>query len=261
MPYVKTRAIILKVYDYSETSQIAAAFSAEMGRVQVLAKGAKRPKGPFGGVLEPLTMNELGIITRRNTTLYTLSDRALVEPYRSIRRDLRKLYPAMAGAELILASAPEMVPNPELFSLFDEFLAVVSGQAGERLALMAFLLGALRAEGFAPVLDRCVVCGKKRFEKRSHVLSSTAGGVVCGKCRSPAGKVPEGPLMGAVMSVSDASRRIMVQLARTKLRDAARIKVPDNFYLEIKGCLVYYIKSVIERGLRVLEESGGIGGL
>ena len=42
---------ILHVKDFSETSLIAEIFSKELGKVSLLAKGAKKPKSKFFGAL------------------------------------------------------------------------------------------------------------------------------------------------------------------------------------------------------------------
>lgn len=250
---IQSRAIILKVYDYSETSQIAAAYTEKLGRVQALAKGAYRLKGPFGGALEPLTLNNFNIVIKKNTSLYTLAGRKLLDPFRPLRENMNKLYPAMAGAEFILAASRENSPNPELFRMFAEFLETLSSKNGERVVLMSFLLKALESEGFSLVLDRCVECGKKHSEGGRYIVSALTGGMTCKSCASATG-CSGTPLSGP-------GRKILLNLGRTRLAEVPRISVADNFYLEIRRTLLYYIKSVLERGLKTLEDSRGLGGI
>jgi DNA repair protein RecO (recombination protein O) len=248
MPLIKTRAIILKVYDYSETSQIASVFTEDAGRVQILAKGAKRLKGPFHGPLEPVTLNRLAFIVKKTTTLYTLTERVLLDAYRPLRRDLGKLYPACAAVEIVLAITPEAVENKKLFSFFVEVLSVFSSAAGEKIVLLAFLLKVLSAEGFALETGRCMSCGRGRLGRGTVLLSAESGGVLCPACEKNA---------DSGIRISSGARRIIVQLGRLPLREIPGIGVPRNFYLEIKRSLNYYIKSVLERSLRVLDEYKG----
>ncbi|MEZ0230471.1 MAG: DNA repair protein RecO, partial [Planctomycetota bacterium] len=59
MAIQKTDALVLRAIDYSETSQVAWFFTREHGRVHVIAKGARRPRSPFEGALEPLVRGEI----------------------------------------------------------------------------------------------------------------------------------------------------------------------------------------------------------
>ena len=45
-------AFVLHTYPYRETSLIVEAFTAQAGRVAMVARGAKRPKSELSGVLQ-----------------------------------------------------------------------------------------------------------------------------------------------------------------------------------------------------------------
>ena len=47
MPADKTLAIVLRVIDFSESSCVVTLFTRDFGKLTGLAKGARRPKGPF----------------------------------------------------------------------------------------------------------------------------------------------------------------------------------------------------------------------
>lgn len=65
------RAFILHTRPYGETSLLLEAFSAEFGRIGLLAKGARRGKSPWRGLLQPFRLllmswrrrRELGLLT------------------------------------------------------------------------------------------------------------------------------------------------------------------------------------------------------
>ena len=50
----KASALVLKLVDFSETSLVVTLFTREFGKVQALAKGGRRPKGPFESALDLL---------------------------------------------------------------------------------------------------------------------------------------------------------------------------------------------------------------
>ena len=53
----KSLALVLRVFDYSETSQVVHLYARELGKIHGIAKGSKRPasKGTVSGPLDLLT--------------------------------------------------------------------------------------------------------------------------------------------------------------------------------------------------------------
>ena len=54
-------ALVLRRFDYGETSQTARLFSREHGRVGVLAKGVKRPNASLRGPLDLFALAEIDL--------------------------------------------------------------------------------------------------------------------------------------------------------------------------------------------------------
>jgi small GTP-binding protein len=55
MPLVTLDAIVLQAFPYSETSKILRLLTPSHGVQSVIAKGARRPRSRYGGILEPFT--------------------------------------------------------------------------------------------------------------------------------------------------------------------------------------------------------------
>ena len=49
----KTDAIVIRMVEFSETSLVVTLYSREFGRISAIAKGARRPRGPFDGAIVP----------------------------------------------------------------------------------------------------------------------------------------------------------------------------------------------------------------
>src|SRR5947209_15956155 len=165
MAIQKTDALVLRAIDYSETSQVAWFFTREHGRVHVIAKGARRPRSPFEGSLEPLVRGEIVFYRKkRHTTdesgLDLLKEFDPVDRYPGIRGDLGRFCRGNYVIELLreLSMADEPMP-----ALYDAAVATLETLArGEArvldAVLAAFEVRALRAAGVEPSLDRCVEC-------------------------------------------------------------------------------------------------------
>lgn len=71
-------ALVLHTRAYSETSLLVDLFTLEYGRISCIAKGAKRPKSKFRGILQPFM--PLSIFYKGNGSLYTLTECDLAGP-------------------------------------------------------------------------------------------------------------------------------------------------------------------------------------
>ena len=59
MAIIKTEAIVLKTFDFRETSLIAHFFTKDHGRVNGILKGIRKDPRKFASTLEPFSSNEI----------------------------------------------------------------------------------------------------------------------------------------------------------------------------------------------------------
>jgi len=102
---VRTEAIVLRTFDWSETSLIAWVYTRQRGRLHLLAKGARRPRSAFEGALEPLVRGELVSYQRKGKAGDGLEIAKEFDPldrHTGLRRDLARLYRGLYVGELLL---------------------------------------------------------------------------------------------------------------------------------------------------------------
>jgi len=170
VPTLIDQAIVLRQWDYSETSQTVALLTRAHGRLKGIAKGARREKGSFGGGFEPLTRGEIVAIVKPSTDLATLTEWDLQEVFWAARRNLWAHRAGLYFADLAYHAIVDEDPHPGLFD------AAVSGlralrEAGESWdALLRFQWSLLVEMGLQPRLgepgDR-EKGGVYRFDPRS----------------------------------------------------------------------------------------------
>jgi DNA repair protein RecO (recombination protein O) len=183
MALVTLDAIVLQTFPYSETSKILRLLTPSHGVQSVMAKGARRPRSRFGGVLEPFTDGFATLYFRQNRDLQTLSEFDLVRPRQSLGRDLTRFGGASLLAEIVLRTASEDA-SPEVFGRVRQALdrlQDVSGEMAEATAL-AEAWGLVTALGFGPSLDLCVGCGAEIPGAGDFFLDYAAGGLFCADC-------------------------------------------------------------------------------
>jgi DNA repair protein RecO (recombination protein O) len=195
MALVSTPAVILRTYRYSETSKVVRLATRELGVQSAIAKGALRPRSPFGAGLELLSEGLAQLYHRDSRDLQTLAGFDVVSLRRELATDLGRFAGATTLAEVMLKMAP---PSP-LPAAYDallaglQALATVPADAVDSASLRALwlLLGVL---GFAPSLASCVRDDAmiESAESGGPVLFSAAdGGVICARCAA-ASPAPEG---------------------------------------------------------------------
>ena len=131
---IKTRAIVLHRFPYSDSSFIVKALTEECGVVSFIVKGGKRKESPFKGALDPLALSEVVFRENPNTELQFIKEATLIEWRKNLREDLLALAKAQAMAEIVLRYAPQGVPLQAEFQLLEKATAALE-EAKEKYKL------------------------------------------------------------------------------------------------------------------------------
>ena len=202
---VLDEAIVLRVREYSESSQIVALWTRGHGRVTGIAKGVRRGgRASFEGPFEPAARMEVGFYPRRlGEGLCILSESSLLERADFPRLSLEGWWAWAEASEALLALTQEMDAHPGVSAALEALLA-----GG---GLPVFLMRLLSATGHAPALEACAGCGDVLAARASFAY--WGGGAVCTACRrGPVAPFPSSlraALAGAArgVEVPDALRR------------------------------------------------------
>ncbi len=189
MPLSRDRCVCLRKVEYSETSQILTLFGRAHGIMRVIAKGAhrttKQGASKFGGGIDLVDIAAAVFTLDLERQMGTLCEWTLVEGNLALRRDLRGMYLAQYGAELISYLIEEHDPHPQLFDRFELTLRELATPRQEE-AFLAFELDLLRETGYLAELAACVSCGSSISEREPGYFSPNRGGVVCRNCEAAA---------------------------------------------------------------------------
>lgn len=202
-------AIVLRLADYSETSQVASLFTAEHGLVRLIAKGARRStKQRFATGLDLL---EHGLVSfapaRGDAQLGTLTEWVQRDMFTGLRRALVRLQGGLYAVEVVTLLTEEADPHPELFAALRTTLVRLAGDGPPGPWLVWFLHALLKAVGYAPEFGACVSCRRPVTAQGPVFFSSAAGGLLCRDCEGHAAekrRVPTG-LIGRKPSVANAA--------------------------------------------------------
>jgi len=243
----KSMAVVLRVVDFSETSLVATLFTESLGKISAMAKGARRPKGPFESALDLLAVCRIVFIHKTSDALDLLTEAKLERRFRSATRDLSRLYAGYYVAELLHDLTDTGDPHPDLFQAADKTLYDLDHGEGVSPIVLHFELTALRVLGLLPSLDMCVGCGAEVAVVKRVAFGLLAGGVLCTQCR---------PGQRQVVSVSAPVLQTLQQYA-TPNGDAWRnIDIDRRVLGELRGVLNQYLAHLLGRRPRMFQYLG-----
>ena len=233
--FVETKGVVIRQTKYSEADKILTIFTKEKGKVQAIAKGARRPKSQLMGSTEIFCYSEFLMYSGKN--LYNINQGQIIDAFYSLREDIYKLSYATFILELIDSSVLEEEPNDLLFELLIKTLKTLSEMKDNyNKLLLAFEIKYISFIGFRPQLSECVSCsGDINNNVRFDIVE---GGVVCEKCFT------------SDFNQLKISRNIietMKRLLYIKLEELDDIIISKSDEKKIEEVLIKYITSHIEK--------------
>lgn len=121
-----TTGILLRKTKLSDTSLIVSWCTSSLGRVQTVAKGARRAKSPFAGKLDLFFEAEIQIARSKKSDLHSLREVALTNPFGGIRESYLRMQAAAYFVELIEICTESDHHDAELFSLLQRAFTYLS---------------------------------------------------------------------------------------------------------------------------------------
>ena len=171
---VRKDAIILKSYDFRNTSKIIHILSSDSQRLSLVAKGARRTKSRFSGNIEPLNLTQLVYYIKPGKSLGTLKEATIKNGHRFLKKDLYRLN---IGWSLIWIGRKIPSPMDGLFGLEKRSLSFLNKGFKEEV-LIYFLFSLFKLQGITPEMKKCIICGSKTAD----YFDIEEGGTKCKNC-------------------------------------------------------------------------------
>ena len=168
-----TPCFILHSRPYLESSLILDIFSREHGRLNLIAKGAKREKSRHAGLLQPY--QRLLMAWRGKSELMTLTDvESDIEAY---ELQNARLIAGFYVNELLLRLLHQHESHSELFDLYGKAIFDLKGLENVDSILRIFEKGLLRSLGYGLVLDHEIHDGHAIEADKNYYYLIDAGPV------------------------------------------------------------------------------------
>jgi len=192
-------------------------YTRERGLVEAVARGIGKPGSTLSAAVEPFTLAKLFFAQGRNVD--HLTQCRVIEPFYALRQDMARYAHASCACELVLRTTEPTQAVVGLFDLLERYLrALAEGDADPQVLSWSFQLAYLRLSGLAPVLGRCVECGKGIA---AGLYSAGKGGLLCADC-APHDEQGLRLSAGSVKFLENLARFDPDQLRRLRLTERAR---------------------------------------
>lgn len=180
--YMKTNTvhgIVIRTTAYGEIHKVVTLFTKEMGKVTVMAHGAKKTTGKLAGVTQIFTNGCYLISHGRREGMGTLKQGETVTRYKSLQQDIMRTSYASAIIELVDYLAMDKEPNPSMFELLEKALELIDKGLDPQVILSVTETKLMSIAGIHPNLDGCVCC---EAHNGSFAFSVKEGGFICHQC-------------------------------------------------------------------------------
>lgn len=242
----RATGLTLRKSPSGEADLVSSLYTREHGKLDVLARGARRLTSKLMGHFEPLTLVRLSIARGRNLDI--VAEAEVVNAFPNVKADYANVARGLHVVELIDGFSASAAANPQALDLALQTLEVIGKQSGaydelaSDLHLRYFDLQLLQLSGFLPELYQCVECGDE-LEPERHRYAPGAGGVLCADCITPSEII--------VRPLSLPALKVLRLLHRTESVDRLpRLNMPAAVQREVHSILSETLQYWLDRQLR-----------
>lgn len=169
---------MIKTQDYRENDRLLWLFSEELGKISVIAKGARKSKSKLMSSTLPFCYGEYVLFKGKN--LYTLNEAKIIDSFQEMLTDFEVLIYGSYFNELIDIACEEENYGTLFKDFVTSFYLIRNSVADLEILARTFELKLLKATGYGLNLSQCSICDKKL--KSSNYLSFQYYGMVCDEC-------------------------------------------------------------------------------
>jgi len=176
---IKTEGIIIKSRDYGEGNKILTIYSPQMGKLSMMARGAKKPKSRLSASTQLFTYGSYLMQKGSPNSMGTLSQGEIIESHRELRQHLKLTSYAAYFTELLDKLVEEGEASSSLFQLLLTIFRYLIEEKDAEILARLFEMKMFMVSGYRPVVTHCVSC--ENTDQLQH-FSIREGGILCNRC-------------------------------------------------------------------------------
>ncbi|PID86936.1 MAG: DNA repair protein RecO [Chloroflexi bacterium] len=237
----RTEAIVVKRRNFGEADRLLTLYTREFGKLQAIAKGARKPQSRKTGHVELLMRSRFLLAEGRD--LHIITQAEMIEAYPALRGDLVRTTYASYLVELLDRFTVEGDSNQDIYHLLVEALRWLSETDDVRLPTRIFELRLLGLTGFQPQLFQCVSCDAP-IQEQDQFFSAELGGLLCPHCRQAT---------RSAKPISAVAVKVLRYLQTRPWEIVKSLHLKRPLHVELEAIMHHYLTFILERNLKSID--------
>lgn len=233
---VRVTGITLSVFPLSENDRRLTILTRERGKIQVFARGCRKPNHPLFGVTQPLIYCEYMISDGRTSSYLNSAEGK--DYFAPLKADLDMICYSTYFAELAEYFTVEGMEERDILNLlYITFKTMEKNQLPLPLIRRIFEYRILGYYGIGLEVFRCLSCGK---EDAFQALSIENGGVFCQDCLKKEGIDPS--LKHRLTGLTPAVLYTLQYVAAAPLEKLYSFTLKENVFIEFSWIVKHFMR-------------------
>ena len=176
--------IILESQNFRENDRVLIFYSQELGKVEILVRGARKIKSKLNPFVSPFALLEL--VVAPGKSFYHLIGGEVKKYFKGVSGDYKKIIQATNLFRRISVLINLHRPDPKISVLLIRFLEKIDKINPEKVQIIyyACLIKLLSLLGYRPEIKQCFDCRKDaKLLGENIYFDFEKGGICCVKCR------------------------------------------------------------------------------
>lgn len=237
--HYRTQGFILKKNDSGEADRIFTIFTKDFGKLDLLAKAVRKIQSKLRAGLEFFYLTEIEFI--QGKTHKTLTDTILINNFKNLRKDLRKLAVAYKISETFDNLVKGQEPEKKIWQLLNEVFERLNNLKFKiydlRLIYYYFLWNLLSILGYQLELYYCSLCQKKLIPE-DIFFGIKEGGLICNQCQKS---------IKSLKQIDANTVKIIRIILKNDWPTLEKLKVENKYLKQLSTISKYYLSEILEQ--------------
>ena len=245
MTFESSEIIVLRVINYSETSQILDAVSPAFGKLSLIAKGVRKlPKNSVGSPFDLLSHAKILFKEHSHEGLETVVENQIVSYFPAFRKSLKSWFAGILLTEITRQIIQPRNPETKLYRVLRRTLYEVEDGADARTALIYFFSGVLDSMGVSPLRKLCAKSNKP-LTKAPQIAWSI---------NDVSAYLPRyAPAEERIFMMPNKTYQVFTKFAEGINKPLRKLALPDGVIIELSGFFKKLLENSIERKLHTFK--------
>jgi len=181
--HYRTSGLVLKKEDRGEANQLITFYTKDFGKLEILGKAIRKISSKLRSGTGIFYLSEIEFI--QGKAHKTLTDAVLVDKFRNLRKDSKRLAVAYKITEILADLIKDQEKDEKIWRLFLETFHKLDNltllPVNYFLIYYYFLWNLFLVLGYQPEIYKCSFCQKK-LEPNEIYFSGKNGAIICSQC-------------------------------------------------------------------------------